>query len=72
MLVVARRWAPASTTPSQLKDVVGSEISREAMLAPLADVRRGFEEFQQQNDGRLDKIAKRKRFHRGSPGSLVP
>jgi hypothetical protein len=35
-------------------------------------VRRGFEEFQQQNDGRLDKIAKRKRFHRGSPGSLVP
>ncbi len=62
MLVVAKALGARVYNPSQLKDVVGSEITEDAMLAALASVRTAFVKFQSEHGGQLDKIAKGSAF----------
>ncbi len=62
MLVVAKAMGKRVYNSSQLKDVVGSEITEDAVLDALASVRAAFTKFQAERGGQLDKIAKGSAF----------
>jgi hypothetical protein len=62
MLVVAKLFGGRVYSPTQLKDVVGSEITNDAMVDALDTVRAAFAKFQAKHGGQIDKIAKGSAF----------